>query len=132
MPWLRSRKPQTARERVLKALSDASANLRAKLGETLSTVEKFDTPLEQATTPSLEALQAYSLGRKAMFGSDWVAAVPFLQRAIRLDPNFAMAHASLGASYTSLGKASLSKENTRKAYELREGISEREKFYIES
>jgi eukaryotic-like serine/threonine-protein kinase len=98
------------KKRVLKALSDASANLRAKLGETLSTVEKFDTPLEQATTPSLEALQAYCLGRKAMFGSDWAAAVPSLCRScsepIRLDPNFAMAYASLGASYTSLGKAS--------------------------
>jgi len=120
------------KERVLKALGDAATKLRAKLGETLSTVEKFDTPLEQATTPSLEALQAYSMGRKAMSGSDWPAAVPFLQRAIRLDPNFAIAYASLGTSYYDLDEPSLSKENTRKAYELREGVSEREKLYIEA
>jgi eukaryotic-like serine/threonine-protein kinase len=125
---------QAARkEDVLKALGDASTKLRRKLGELLSTVEKLDTPVEQATTPSLEALQAYSLGRKAMVGkSDWAAAVPFFQRAIRLDPNFAMAYVSLGRSYDNLGETSLAAENTRKAYELREQVSEREKFYIES
>jgi tetratricopeptide (TPR) repeat protein/predicted Ser/Thr protein kinase len=120
------------KERVLKALGDAAEKLRAKLGETLSTVQKFDTPLEQATTSSLEALQAYSLGRKAGAGSDWAAAVPFFQRAIRLDPNFAMAYARLGMGYRNLGEPSLGTENTRKAYELRERVSEPEKFYIES
>ena len=103
-----------------------------KLGESLSTVQKFDTPLEQATTPSLEALQAYSLGRKASAGSDWAAAVPFFQRAIRLDPNFAMAYARLGTMYTNLGENTLGAENTRKGYELRDRVSERERFYIES
>ena len=122
----------TGKEQVLAAMDKAAANLRAKLGESLSTVQKLDTPLEQATTPSLEALQAYSLGRKAMAGSDWAAAVPFFQRAIRLDPNFAMAYARLGTSFSNRGETVLGTENTRKAYELRERVSEREKFYIES
>jgi len=119
------------KERILKALSDAAAKLRAKLGETLNTVQKFDTPLEQATTPSLEALQAYTLGRNAMEGSDW-SAVPFFQRAIRLDPNFSMAYARLGTSYRNLAELTLGTESMRKAYELRERVSELEKFYIES
>jgi eukaryotic-like serine/threonine-protein kinase len=121
------------KERVLKELGGAAANLRQKLGESLSTVQKFDTPIEQATTPSLEALQAYSLGRKTLGAKgNNAAAVPLFQRAIRLDPNFAMAYASLGTSYGNLGETSLAAENTRKAYELRERVSEREKFYIES
>src|SRR6202165_2480441 len=88
-----------SKERVLKALGEAAAKLRNRLGESLSTVQKFDTPVEQATTPSLEALQAYSLGRKTMGKGDWAAAVPLFQRAIRLDPNFAMAYASFGVDY---------------------------------
>jgi predicted Zn-dependent protease/predicted Ser/Thr protein kinase len=123
----------TGKEQVLAAMDKAAANLRSKLGESLSTVRKFDTPIEQATTPSLEALQAYSLGRKTLAAKgDNAAAVPLFQRAIRLDPNFAMAYASLGTSYGNLGETSLGAENTRKAYELRERVSEREKFYIES
>jgi class 3 adenylate cyclase/Flp pilus assembly protein TadD len=118
---------------VLNALGEVAANMRAKLGESLGTVQKLDTPLEQATTPSLEALQAYSLGRKNMVGkADNAAAVPFFQRAIRVDPNFAMAYASLGQSYANLGETSSASENIKKAYELRERVSEREKFYIES
>jgi serine/threonine protein kinase len=117
---------------VLDALGKAASEIRNKLGESLSTVQKFDTPLEQATTPSLEALQAYSLGRKASANADWVAAAPFFQRAIRLDPNFAMAYARLGTSYTNFGETTLGAENTRKAYELRDQVSEEEKFYIES
>ncbi|MGH9776204.1 MAG: protein kinase domain-containing protein [Candidatus Acidiferrales bacterium] len=123
----------TGKEQVLAAMDKAAAKLREKLGESLSTVEKLDTPLEQASTPSLEALQAYSLGRKAMVGrGDSAAAVPLFQRAIRIDPNFAMAYASLGTSYSNLGETSLGAENKRKAYELRERVSAREKFYIES
>ncbi len=122
----------TGKEQVLAAMDKAAANLRSKLGESLSTVQKFDTPIEQATTPSLDALQAYSLGRKTLGAGANAAAVPLFQRAIRLDPNFAMAYASLGASYGNLGETSLAAANTRKAYELRERVSEREKFYIES
>jgi serine/threonine protein kinase len=121
------------KERVLKALGEAAVKLRGKLGESLTTVQKFDTPLEQASTPSLEALQAYSLGWKTRVGKgDDAAAIPLLQRAIRLDPKFAMAYAALGASYFNLGEASLGAENTKMAYELRERASDREKFYIES
>jgi predicted Ser/Thr protein kinase len=117
---------------VLDALGTMASEIRNKLGESLSTVQKFDTPIEQATTPSLEALQAYSLGRKASAGADWVGAVPFFQRAIRLDPNFAMAYARLGTVYTNFGETTLGTENTRKAYELRERVSAAEKLYIES
>ena len=117
---------------VLDALGKTSSEIRSKLGESLSMVQKFDAPLEQATTSSLEALQAYSLGRKTLSGSDNSAAAPLFQRAIRLDPNFAMAYASLGAVYHNLGETSLATENTKKAYELREHVSEPEKFYIES
>jgi eukaryotic-like serine/threonine-protein kinase len=117
---------------VLDALGKTAAEMRNKLGESLSTVQKFDTPLEQATTPSLEALKAYSLGRKGMASSEWAVAVPFFQRAIRIDPNFSMAYARQGTCYRMLGEPNLSSENSRKAYELRENVSELEKFYIES
>jgi DNA-binding winged helix-turn-helix (wHTH) protein/tetratricopeptide (TPR) repeat protein len=117
---------------VLDALGKTAAEMRNKLGESLNTVQKFDTPLEQATTPSLEALKAYSLGRKAMANSEWAVAVPFFQRAIRIDPNFSMAYARQGTCQRMLGEPNLAAENTRKAYELRENVSELEKFYIES
>jgi eukaryotic-like serine/threonine-protein kinase len=121
-----------SKERVLKALGDATSKLRTKLGESLSTVQKFDTPIEQATTPSLEALQAYSLGKKAKIGGEDAASVPLFQRAIRLDPNFAMAYASLGTSYRNLGERTLAWQNEKKAFDLRERVTERERFYIES
>ena len=117
---------------VLGALGKTASAMRNKLGESLGTVRKFDTPLEQATTASLEALKAYSLGRKASAASEWAAAVPFFQRAIRLDPNFSIAYARLGNCYRMLGEPTLAAENTRKAYELREPVSELEKFYIEA
>jgi eukaryotic-like serine/threonine-protein kinase len=123
----------TGKEQVLAVVDKAAASLRSKLGESLGTLQRFDTPIEQATTPSLEALQAYSLGRKTLAAKgDNAAAVPLFQRAIQLDPKFAMAYASLGTSYGNLGETSLGAENMRKAYELRERVSEREKFYIES
>jgi DNA-binding winged helix-turn-helix (wHTH) protein/tetratricopeptide (TPR) repeat protein len=122
----------TDKNHVLDALGKTASEMRYKLGESLSTVRKFDTPLEQATTPSLEALKAYSLGRKAAAGSDWAAAIPFFQRAIRLDPNFSMAYARLGNCYRMVGEPTLAAENAGKAYELRERVSELEKFYIES
>ena len=122
-----------SKEQVLKVLDGAAVKLRGKLGESLSTVEKYATPIEQATTPSLEALQAYSLGRKNLVGKgDSAAAMPFFQRAIHLDSNFVMAYASLGAIYGNLGEGSLGEENFRKAYDLRERVSERERFFIEA
>ncbi len=125
---------QAARkEGVLKALDQAATKLREKLGESLSTVQRFDTPIEQATTPSLEALQAYSLGRQTLVGKgNSAAAIPLFQRAILLDPNFATAYRSLGTSYSNLRETSLAIENLGKAYALRERVSEREKLNIES
>jgi eukaryotic-like serine/threonine-protein kinase len=121
------------KEHVLKALGEAATKLRERLGESLRTIQKLDTPIEQASTPSLEALQAYTLGRKTMLGKgDNMASVPFFRHAIRLDPNFAMAYGALGTAYHNFGENVLSQENTRKAYELRAHVSEWERFYIES
>ena len=118
---------------VLDALGKVASKIRGKLGESLSTVQKFDMPLEQATTSSLEALQAYSLAEKTTQGKgDDAAAIPLYQRAIRLDPNFAMAYADLGSSYWNLLELALAAENTRKAYELRGRVSQREGLSIES
>ena len=90
----------SGKDNVLKALGGVSTTLREKLGESLKTVNKLDTPIDQATTPSLEALQSFSLGRKMMQGKgDYAAAMPLLQHAIQLDPNFAMAYAMLGTTY---------------------------------
>jgi serine/threonine protein kinase/Flp pilus assembly protein TadD len=122
-----------SKEQVLGALSQAATRLRKQLGESLSSVEKYDTPLEQATTHSLDALQAYGLGLKTMVTrGDFTAASQQFQHAISLDPSFAMAYASLGTAYHNLGEKNLATENTRKSFELRERVSEREKYYIES
>jgi DNA-binding winged helix-turn-helix (wHTH) protein/tetratricopeptide (TPR) repeat protein len=120
------------REHVLRALGTAAKKIRKRLGESLASIQKYDAPIEQATTPSLEALKVYSLGRKASAASEWAAAVPFFQRAVRLDPNFAMAFARLGNSYKNLGETTLGLQNISKAYELRERVSEPEKLYIEA
>jgi len=120
----------SGKEQVLKALGEAATKMREKLGESLASVQTYDAPAENVTTPSLEALQAYSLGYQA-YESNGVA-VPLFQRATSLDPNFAMAYALLGVSYLNLGEATRAAENIRKAYELRERVSEREKLYIAS
>jgi len=118
---------------VLDALGKTALEIRNKLGESLSSVQKFDTPLEQATTPSLEALQAYSLGwKKVGRDDDPASAIPMFQQAIRLDPKFAIAYNFLGMSYHNVGESALAFDNFRKAYELRERASEREKLYIEA
>jgi Flp pilus assembly protein TadD len=122
----------SGKEQVLKALGEAATKMREKLGESLASVQKYDAPAENVTTPSLEALQGYSLGYQAMERDDYAAAIPLFQRATSLDPNFAMAYARLGMSYGNLGEGTRADENTRKAYELRERVSEREKFYIAS
>ena len=118
---------------VLDALGKAATEMRSRLGESLGTVRGFDTPLEQATTPSLEALQAYSLGQKEFLAkSDFATAVPLLRRAISLDPNFAVAYNALAVNYWNLGESILAAENGHKAYELRGRVTERERFQIES
>ncbi len=119
------------KEAVLKALDAAAVSLRSKLGESLSSVQQYATPLEEATTPSLEALQAYSLGRKAKYTKDDKAVLPFYKRAVELDPKFAMPYAAMSGAYGNLGDVARSAENALKAYELREKVSERERFYIE-
>ena len=122
-----------SKEHVLTALGTASGTLREQLGESLKTVNNFSTPIDQATTPSLEALQAYSMGRNMLLAhGDNAAAVPLFQQAIKFDPNLAIAYASLGTVYHNLGEKELAAQNTRRAYELRAKVSEREKFYIES
>jgi serine/threonine protein kinase/Flp pilus assembly protein TadD len=119
-----------SKEAVLKTLDQAASTLRGKLGESVASLQKFATPLEQATTSSLEALQAFTLGQAAHQKADDEIAVPHLKRATELDPNFAMAYATLGVAYGNLGRDSLSHENLQKAYELKERASERERFYI--
>jgi len=118
------------KEHILKALDEAATNLRGKLGESLSTVEKFDAPLDQATTPSLEALKALSVGVKALQEKGSAAAIPFFKQAIELDSNFAAAYEALGISYSNLREPGLANENLQKSYDLREKVSEREKFRI--
>jgi tetratricopeptide (TPR) repeat protein len=119
-----------SREKVLQTLGEEVSTLRGKLGESLASIKKFDKPLEEATTSSLEALQAYTEGDRLAREQSDTAAVPFLKRAVELDPNFARAYASLGVRYNNLGQASLAIQNVRKAYELRDRVSEREKYYI--
>jgi serine/threonine protein kinase/tetratricopeptide (TPR) repeat protein len=120
------------KKQVLGALAKAATELRTKLGESLSSVQKFDVPLQEATTPSLEALQAYTFGIRALRGTELAAAIPFFQRATALDPNFAAAYSDLAIVYSILGETALSRENAAKAYELRERASEREKLDIEA
>ena len=115
---------------VLDALGNAASEIRNKLGESLSTVQKFDTPLEQATTPSLEALKAFSSGHKVLTTAGSATAIPFFKHAIELDPNFALAYAMLGRMYGDIGESGMAADYTRKAYELRDRTSEPEKYFI--
>jgi tetratricopeptide (TPR) repeat protein len=101
--WPRKQVTAASKEKVLDALGEAASKLRGELGESLATVQKFDVPLAEATTSSLEALKAYSLGRKAANEKGYAAALPYHQRAIELDPNFAMGYA-VGNDYASLGR----------------------------
>jgi eukaryotic-like serine/threonine-protein kinase len=119
-----------AKEKVLDALGEAVSKLRGELGESLSTVQKFDVPLEQATTSSLEALKAYSLGWKTDLEKGTVAALPYHQRAIELDPSFAMGYRSVGEDYTALGEPGRASEYYTKAFQLRSRASELEKLSI--
>jgi serine/threonine protein kinase/Flp pilus assembly protein TadD len=118
------------KEHILRALDEAATQLREKLGESLSTVEQFDVALDQATTPSLQALKALSVGIKALQEKGSAAAIPSFNRAVELDPNFAAAYEALGISYSNLREPGLATENLQKAYDLRDRVSEREKFRI--
>ncbi len=122
---------QVARkEDVLNALGAAAKLLRTKLGESLGSIQKYHTPIEQATTPSLEALKAFSLGVQTSHEKGEVEAIPFYRRAIELDPNFALAYEALGTTYVALGEPAQASEMIQKAYELRERVSTREQFEI--
>jgi serine/threonine protein kinase/Tfp pilus assembly protein PilF len=119
-----------AKEKVLDALGRAASKLRAELGESLATVQKFEVPLTEATTSSIEALKAFSLGSSARNENGAAAALPYDQRAIELDPSFAIGYGAAGGDYSSLGELGRASEYFTKAFELREHVSEREKLVI--
>jgi len=118
------------KEEVLKTLGNAARDMRENLGESLSSLQRFAMPIEEATTPSLEALKAYSMGRRAQFAKGDTAAIPFYERALELDPKFALAYRALAVSYVNLGQATRAIENAKKAFDLRDRVSEREKYAI--
>jgi len=118
------------KEKVLEALGRAAAKMREKLGESLASVQRLDTPLEQATTKSLEALRAYSLGMRARAQSGDTQALPFFKRAIELDPGFASAYLYLGIGDYNLGEVEEGNTNIRKAFDLRNRTSDREQLLI--
>jgi len=121
-----------SKEKVLDALGEAASKLRGELGESLATVQKFDVPLAEATTSSLEALKAYSLGGKTIHLKGSAAALPYFQRAIELDPNFAMGYRAVGITYGNLSEIGRGSEYLTKAFQLREHASEREKLEIKA
>jgi serine/threonine protein kinase/Flp pilus assembly protein TadD len=120
------------REKVLTQLHELGSRLRNKLGESLSSIQKYDKPLEQATTSNLEALLAFSIASRTSGTQGDAAALPFYKRAIELDPNFALAYADLGVTYANLNEDEPSRENAKKAYELRDEVTEKERFSIDS
>src|SRR5688500_18275820 len=123
---------QAARkEEVLSTLSQMATRFRTRVGESLATIEKHSTPLEEATTPSLEALKAYSAGARVMSGG-WIRRLPLYQRAVAIDPDFATAHARVGFGYSTMGESALARPSIRKAYELRDRASDVERFFIET
>jgi tetratricopeptide (TPR) repeat protein len=118
---------------ILDGLGKAASDIRNKLGESLTSVQKFDTPLQQATTPSLEALQSFSLGWRTVEETGHSgSSIPFFERSVKLDPNFAAAYAVLGTIYSNLGENRLASDNLRKAYGLRDHVSQRERLFIEA
>jgi serine/threonine protein kinase/tetratricopeptide (TPR) repeat protein len=119
-----------SKEAVLSAVGKAASSLRGKLGESLASVQKYDTPVTEATTSSLEALKAFAAADEMRNGGGEAESIPLFQHAAELDPNFAMAYARLSAIYFNLGEEDRAVENARKAYDLRERVSERERFYV--
>ena len=129
-PLAREQVTAASRDQVLAELGAAASKLRAKLGESLAGIQKFDTPLPEATTYSLEALQAFSLGRKVLNEKGPAAALPYRQRAIEIDPNFAMGYLVVGDSYRNMSEVGRAREYYAKAFQLREHTSQREKLAI--
>jgi tetratricopeptide (TPR) repeat protein len=124
---------QAARkEEVLSTLSQIATRFRTRVGESLATIEKHSTPLEEATTPSLEALKAYSIAWKALLSAGSMRAQPLFQRAIAIDPDFAMGHAQVGFGYSVMGESALARPHTLKAYQLRDRASDAERFFIDT
>jgi serine/threonine protein kinase/tetratricopeptide (TPR) repeat protein len=121
-----------SREQVLKTLGTATTELRGKLGESLASVQKFDKPLEEATTSSLEALKSFTLGDVKHSSGDELGAIPLYKHAVELDPNFAMAYARLGVIYSNLNQSKVSEDYRKKAFDLKDRASERERLYISS
>ena len=119
-----------SKEEVLTALGAATSRLRQKLGESLASIQRFDTPLPRATTASIDALHAYALALPDGRQVPQLEAIPHLKRAIELDPDFALAHAQLSGVYANTGQAALAPEYSRRAFELRDRVSERERFFI--
>ena len=122
----------TDRSKVLSALAEAANHLRQKLGESLGSVQKFNQPLEEATTSSLEALQAYTQGRKKQAEQGQAAAIPYFKLAVDLDPNFANAYVALGTAHQGLYEYSQAAASFKKAFDLRDRVSLRERFFIET
>jgi len=118
------------KEKVLRALGDGATKLRQKLGESLTSVQKYDALVEEVTTSSLEALNAYSIGRKVRRETGNLAAIPFFEHAVQLDPNFAIAHLELGVEYWDIAESTRAKESIERAYALRDRVSARERFRI--
>jgi len=117
---------------VLKALGNAATDMRGKLGESLASLEKSATPIEEATTSSLEALKAYSMGRKLIVQKGDAAALPYFQRAVELDPNFALAYRYMAVVYFNLGQSTRASQNANRAFQLRERVSERERYAVDA
>jgi len=120
----------SSKEQVLSALGGAVSKLRGTLGESLASVQKFDVPIQQVTTASLDALKAFALGNAEFDHGRELASLPFYRRAVELDPNFAWVYARMGTVYTNAGETEPGKEHIRKAYELKDRVSERERLYI--
>jgi eukaryotic-like serine/threonine-protein kinase len=118
------------KEQVLHALGEAAMKLREKLGESLQSIHTFDAPIEQGTTSSLEAFKAFSLGVEQQLKGKYLEAIPFLKRATEVDPNFALAYARMASMYYNSRQYDLAAEASQKAFELRDRVSERERFYI--
>ena len=118
------------REQVLHALGEAATKVREKLGESLQSIQKFGAPIEQGTTPSLEAFKAFSLGVEQQLKGKYLEAIPFLKRATEIDPNFALAYARMASMYYNSRQYDLAAEASQKAFELRDRVSERERLYI--